>query len=138
MASSSEKLFSTILKQGALLLAFVAVAGGLIGYLVASVNGLLSALVGAVMALVFVSLTAASVWFGGRLSLGGFFAVVLGGWIIKLVGFIVLVAILRDADFIVGPVLFGSVVASILGSLTLDAVVVTKSRIPTFEPESKI
>lgn len=136
MGSASEKLFSNILKQGALLILVIAAVGGLTGFLVASLNGLLSALVGAAMALVFVSMTAASVWFGGRLSLGGFFAVVLGGWIVKLVGFIVLVAILRDADFIVGPVLFGSVVASILGSLTLDALVVTRSRIPTFE-ESK-
>jgi hypothetical protein len=133
LGSASEKLFSNILKQGALLILVIAALGGLIGFLVASVNGLLSALVGAAMALVFVSMTAASVWFGGRLSLGGFFGVVLGGWIVKLVGFIVLVAILRDAEFIVGPVLFGSVVTSILGSLTLDALVVTRSRIPTFE-----
>jgi hypothetical protein len=132
LGSASEKLFSNILKQGALLILVIAAIGGLVGYLVASVNGLLSALVGAAMALVFVSMTAASVWLGGRLSLGGFFGVVLGGWIIKLVGFIVFVALLREADFIVGPVLFGSVVASILGSLSLDALVVMRSRIPTF------
>lgn len=138
MGSASEKLFSNILKQGAILILVIAAVGGLIGFLVASLNGLLSALVGAAMALVFVSMTAASVWFGGRLSLGGFFGVVLGGWIVKLIGFIVLVAILRDADFIVGPVLFGSVVTSILGSLTLDALVVTRSRIPTYEESRTI
>lgn len=133
MGSASEKLFSNILKQGAILILVIAALGGLIGFLVAALNGLLSALVGAAMALVFVSMTAASVWFGGRLSLGGFFGVVLGGWIVKLIGFIILVAFLRDAEFIVGPVLFGSVVISILGSLTLDALVVTRSRIPTYE-----
>jgi hypothetical protein len=59
--------------------------------------------------------------------------VVLGGWIVKLVGFMVLVASLRTADFIVGPVLFGSLVVSILGSLALDAIVFTKARIPSYE-----
>ena len=135
MSSSSEKLFSSILKKGALLIGAVAAVGGLIGYLVASTNGLVSALIGAAMAFVFVSMTAASVWIGGKLSLGGFFGVVLGGWILKLLGFIVLVATLRSADFIVGPVLFGSVVTSIIGSLVLDAIVVTKTRIATFDPK---
>jgi hypothetical protein len=135
MSSSSEKLFSSILKKGALLIGAIAAVGGLIGYLVASTNGLISALIGAAMAFVFVSMTAGSVWLGGKLSLSGFFGVVLGGWIVKLLGFIVLVATLRSADFIVGPVLFGSVVTSIIGSLALDAVAFTKARIPTFEPK---
>ena len=135
MSSSSEKLFSSILKKGSLLIGAIAAVGGLIGYLVASTNGLVSALIGAAMAFVFVSMTAGSVWLGCKLSLGGFFGVVLGGWIVKLLGFIVLVATLRSADFIVGPVLFASVVASIIGSLVLDAIVVTKTRIATFDPQ---
>ena len=127
------QLFSSILKKGALLIGAIAAVGGVIGYLVASTNGLVSALIGATMAFVFVSMTALSVWIGGKLSLGGFFGVVLGGWIVKLLGFMVLVASLRTADFIVGPVLFGSLVVSILGSLALDAIVFSKARIPSFE-----
>lgn len=135
MSSPIEKLFATILKQGALLIGVIAAVGGLIGYLVASTNGLVSALIGAAMAFVFVSMTALSVWFGGKLSLGGFFGVVLGGWILKLVVFMVFVVSLRTADFIVGPVLFGSLVVSILGSLAVDAVAFTRARIPSFEPK---
>jgi hypothetical protein len=127
------QLFSSILKKGALLIGAIAAVGGVFGYLVASTNGLVSALIGATMAFVFVSMTALSVWIGGKLSLGGFFGVVLGGWLVKLVGFMVLVASLRTADFIVGPVLFGSLVVSILGSLALDAIVFSKARIPSFE-----
>jgi hypothetical protein len=132
VSKSIGQLFSTVLKQGALLIGVIAAAGGVIGYLVASTNGLVSALIGAAMAFVFVSMTALSVWLGGKLSLGGFFAVVLGGWIAKLLGFMVLVASLRSAEFIVGPVLFGSLVVSILGSLALDAIVFSKARIPSF------
>ena len=78
MSNSISQLFSQVLKQGALLIAAIALIGGAIGWFVASTAGLLSALIGAGMALVFVSMTAISVWLGGRLSLGGFFGVVMG------------------------------------------------------------
>jgi hypothetical protein len=128
-ASSTAEVFSAVLKQGLLLVAAIAVVGGGLGLLFAGLNGLVSGLIGAGMALLFSSLTAFSVKFGGRLSLGGFFGVVLGGWIFKLVGFIVLVGLLRGATFIAGPVLFFTLVASILGTLVIDSLIVTKSRI---------
>lgn len=128
-ASSIAEVFSAVLKQGLLLVAAIAVVGGGLGLLFAGVNGLVSGLIGAGMALLFSSLTAFSVKFGGRLSLGGFFGVVLGGWILKLVGFIVLVALLKGATFIAGPVLFFTLVASILGTLVIDSLIVMKSRI---------
>jgi hypothetical protein len=131
MANSTEQLFSKILKQGAFLIGGIAIVGGVIGFLIASVAGLVSALIGAAMALLFVSMTALSVWLGGKLSLGGFFGVVLGGWIFKLLLFIGLVLVLKGATFIVGPILFVCIVLSVLGSLTLDAIAVTKARIPT-------
>lgn len=78
---SLETVFKKVLKQGSLLIAIIAALGSAIGFLVAGQAGLVSALIGAGLTLVFVSLTALSVWFGGKLSLGGFFAVVMGvGW----------------------------------------------------------
>lgn len=133
--TSTGELFARVLKLSAALIAAIALLGGLAGWLIAGVDGLASALIGAAMALLFTSLTAISVWLGGRLSLGGFFGAVMGGWIVKLVLFIVMVASLRGADFIVGPILFASVVASVIGSLVLDAVAVTRSRIPTVNVE---
>ncbi|MFM2321634.1 MAG: hypothetical protein RL612_781 [Actinomycetota bacterium] len=133
MPNASEQLFTRILKQGSLLIAAIALLGGVLGFFVASVAGLVSALIGAAMALVFVSMTALSVWLGGKLSLGGFFGVVLGGWIAKLLLFIGLVLLLKGAAFIVGPILFICVVVSVIGSLVLDAIVVMKTRIPTYE-----
>jgi hypothetical protein len=131
--SSTPELFGRVLKLGSLLIAGVAVVGGLIGLLAASVAGLVSALIGAAMALVFVSLTALSVRLGAKLSLGGFFGVVLGGWLVKLIGFIVLVLLLKGATFIVGWVLFVSLVGAVIGSLILDSVLVLRSRIPTIQ-----
>lgn len=131
MPNPSEQLFTRVLKQGALLIGGVALIGGAAGMVIASVAGLVSALIGAAMALVFVSMTALSVWLGGKLSLGGFFGVVLGGWIAKLLIFIGLVVLIKGATFIVGPILFVCIVLSVIGSLVLDAIVVFKTRIPT-------
>jgi hypothetical protein len=122
--SSTSEVFSMVLKQGLLLVAAIGV-----GLLVAGVTGLLSGLIGAALALLFSTMTALSVKFGGKLSLGGFFGVVLGGWIFKMVVFIAIVAALRGANFIDGPVFFFTLVASILGTLVIDSLIVMKSRI---------
>ncbi len=128
-ANSSAEIFATVMKQGFLLVAAIAVIGGGLGLAFAGLNGLISGLIGAGLALIFSSLTALSVRFGGKLSLGGFFGVVLGGWILKLVGFVILIRVLKGAVFIAGPVLFFTLVASILGTLVIDSLVVTRSRI---------
>jgi hypothetical protein len=127
--ASTTEVFSAVLKQGLLLVLAIAVIGGGVGLLVAGVNGLLSGLIGAALALMFSTMTALSVKFGGKLSLGGFFGVVLGGWILKMVLFIAIVAALRGANFIDGPVFFFTLVASILGTLVIDSLIVMKSRI---------
>lgn len=125
-----EQLFGRVLKLGSLLIAVIAVVAGGLGWLIVGQRGLVSALIGAGMALVFVSLTALSVWLGGKLNLGGFFGVVLGGWLLKVVGFLVLVFLLKHATFINGPVLFFTLVASVLGSLGIDSWVFVKARLP--------
>jgi hypothetical protein len=124
------ELFKQVLIRGSILIAAIALIGGLAGFLVAAAAGLTSALIGAGLALVFVSLTALSVAIGGRLPLGAFFGIVLGGWILKLVGFVLVIGLLKGADFINGPVLFFTLVASILGTLALDSVAVLKARLP--------
>jgi hypothetical protein len=123
-------MFKKVLGWGALLIAAIAVIASLLGWLLAGTNGLISALIGAAIAFAFVSLTALSVWLGGKLNLGGFYGVVLGGWILKVLIFLIIVGVLRQADFINGPTLFFTLVASILGSLGIDSWVFLKARLP--------
>ena len=127
---TAAALFKRVLGLGSALIAAIAVIGSLAGFFSFGVNGLFSALIGAGMCAVFVSLTAASVWLGSKLTLAGFFGVVLGGWLLKLVLFLVLVVVLRQADFIVGGVLFFTLVAAVIGTLAVDSLVFLRTRIP--------
>jgi len=133
VASSSTQVFAKALKLSVLLVVSVAVICSIIGYLVVGVDGLWTALIGSAIALVFTSLTVLSVLFGARLPLGGFYGLVLGGWLLKIVLFALLMAALQRMDFIHGPTLFFAIVLSVLGSLSIDSWVVLRSRIPTID-----
>lgn len=132
MSKEFNNLFRRVLVLGFALIVAIAVIGSIAGFLVAGQAGLTSALIGAGLTLVFVTLTALSVWIGGRLPLAGFFGVVLGGWLVKVIGFAFVIGSLKGADFINGPVLFFTLVAAILGTLTVDSILVLKARIPVF------
>ena len=127
---NAQSVFTKVLKLGSLLIASIAVLGSVIGFFAAGLPGLFGALAGAAIALIFVSLTAVSVLVGSKLSLGGFYGVVLGGWILKLVLFVLAISVLKSIEGLNGVAVFATLVASVLGSLVVDALVVTKSKIP--------
>jgi hypothetical protein len=129
-----SQLFGRVLRWGSALIGGIALVAGLLGWFIAGTDGLLSALVGAGMVLVFVSVTALSVSLGGKLPLSGFYGVVMGGWIAKFVLFIVVVGVLHKAPWVNGPVLFFTLVASIIGSLAIDSWLFIKARLP-IEPQ---
>ena len=131
--TSADQLFKKVLGQTALLTGLIASLGSLAGYFAEGMNGVVSALIGSGLAFVFGALTVVSMIIGRKLSLAGFFGVVMGGWLVKLIGFALLARFLQGAEFINGPVLFLTLVAAILGSLVIDSIAVLSARIPVVE-----
>lgn len=129
-STSADQLFKKVLAQTALLTGLIASLGSLAGFFVEGQNGVISALIGSALAFVFGALTVISMLVGRKLSLAGFFGVVMGGWLVKLIGFALLARALQGAEFINGPVLFLTLVAAILGSLVIDSIAVLSARIP--------
>jgi hypothetical protein len=132
---SSTPILRTVLVWSAAVTALLAVAGAIVGFLVAGTTGLWSALVGVLIAAVFLAITGASIlianrWYGDALYVPLFFAIVLGGWILKFVIFIVALLVLREQPWVEPTVFFVAVVASVLASLVVDVVVLLRMRVP--------
>jgi hypothetical protein len=126
---NASSIFTQILKYTGALALVIAVVGGGLGYLFAGTDGLWSALVGLGLAILFAAITAASMLVAIRFTLGAFFGIVMGAWLLKLVIFIVLLVLLRDQPFVDDVVLFLALVVSIIGTLAVDALVVVRGRL---------
>jgi hypothetical protein len=132
---SSTPVFKDVLKYGAILAVVIAVVGAVLGGVFAGWIGVTSALIGTLMAVIFLSITALSIlvanrFIGSDLCVGLFFGIVLGGWLLKFVLFIVLAVVLKDQPWINPIVLFLSLIAGVIGSLVVDMIVVFRSRLP--------
>jgi len=126
---NASSIFTQILKYTGVLALVIAVVGGGLGYFFAGTDGLWSALVGVGLAILFAAITAASMLVAIRFTLGAFFGIVMGAWLLKLVIFIVLLVALRDQPFVNDVVLFLALVVSIIGTLAVDALVVVRGRL---------
>ncbi|WP_353111905.1 hypothetical protein [Microbacterium sp.] len=132
--SSTPILRSTLIWSGGVAIV-VAAAAGVIGFLVDGPHGLWSGLLGVLLAVVFLGITAASIlianrWYGDPLYVQLFFAIVLGGWLLKLGIFFVVMVVLSGQPWISPMVFFLSIIAGVLLSLVVDAIVVVRMRIP--------
>lgn len=118
----------------------IAVVGSVWGALVADLPGMLSALIGAAVGFAFMGITALSVLLAAHLTRDDpgsplFLVVIMGAWLAKFVGFLVLVIALRDQPFVDETVLFFSLVAAAVGSVAADVIAVLRSRVPYVEPD---
>ncbi|MEJ1156374.1 MULTISPECIES: hypothetical protein [Microbacterium] len=132
---SSTPILRTTLVWSAAVTAALAVIGAIIGYVVDGTTGMLSALTGVLIAAVFLAITGVSIlianrWYGDDLYVPIFFGVVLGGWILKFVLFLVAMLVLRDQPWINPTIFVLAVIASVLASLVVDVVVLTRMRVP--------
>ncbi len=133
MASKSADIYKRALALSAILMVIIGVFGSGIGFLFAGLAGVYSALIGAAVSALFSVLTILSIWIGARLPLGGFYGLVLGGWLVKVLLFAVTLGLLRGADFISGPVFFFAVVTTVLGGLAIASRGVLKGRQPILD-----
>ena len=138
MFDDLKSVMQRVLRLGALLVAGITLIGSLVGYLLAGTSGILAALAGGLAAFIFTGLTALSLLLGAKLNLGGFLGVVLGGWLLKMVLFLVLFRVLNGADWLskeARPIVFFTVVPAVIGGLVLDTLIVTKARL---SPQVKV
>lgn len=134
-AGSHNPVVGAMLRWSSVVTGVLAIAGATIGYLVGGLTGLASALTGVVLAGLFLAMTAVIILIAGRLPAGPtqiptFFAIVLGGWVIKLVVFIAALLLLRGQPWVQPQVFFFAVLASVIASLVVDVVVMARARVP--------
>lgn len=136
-----ERTLRLSLIYGAVVAVLIAIVGSVVGALVADLPGLIAGLLGAAVGFLFVAITAASLMLAIRLTREDptsplFFAVIMGAWLLKLVGFIAFVAIFRESDAVDPIVLYVCLLAAAVGSVAVDVVAVLRSRIPYVDPAS--
>jgi hypothetical protein len=124
-----SQILTKVLKYTGLLAVLLVVVGGTIGFLVDGTDGLVSVLLGTAVAILFSAVTAASMIVAVKFQLAAFFGIVMGSWLLKMVLFIVALLVLRDLSFINPVALFISLVVAIVGTVAIDTLVVTKSRV---------
>jgi len=132
MFDDVKSVMTRVLKQGSALVIGITVIGAAVGYFMAGTPGVFAAFAGGFAALVFTGLTALSFFIGSKLSLNGFLGAVLGGWLLKLVLFLVIFSLLNRAEWLTfeaRPIVFFTVFAAVIGGLIIDSLIVAKARI---------
>ncbi|MDF2666039.1 MAG: hypothetical protein K0R81_1889 [Microbacterium sp.] len=133
---SSTPVLRTALVWGGIVTAVLLVVGAVVGFAVGGAGGLGSALAGVAVSAVFLAVTATSIlvanrWFGDPLYVPIFFGIVLGGWLLKLVLFIVAIVVLREQAWVNPMTFYVALVVSVLASLVVDVIVLLRMRIPS-------
>ncbi len=132
---TSQPVLLRALRWSALSTLVLLVVCGAIGWWLGGSAGLIGGVLGSVIAGLFLGLTVGSIAFANRfiasdIYLVLFFAIVVGGWLLKFVLFIVAALLLKDQPWLDPKILFFSLIAGVLVSLVIDALIMMKSRIP--------
>jgi hypothetical protein len=136
MFDSLSTVMARVLKLGSLLVLAIALLGSLVGFLVIGTSGVYAALIGSGAAFLFTALTALSVLIGSKLNLAGFLGAVLGGWLVKMVLFLIGFSMLNRAEWLTResrPIVFFTVVSAVIGGLVIDTMIVSKARLTATE-----
>lgn len=101
-----------------------------VGALLTGLPGVWGALIGAVVAFGFFAITAAIMYFTANSSPTAMAAGVLGGFLVKIIGFMGVGVALRGRDFYDPWTLFLTLVVAAIASLIADVVIVQRARLP--------
>ncbi|WP_201517124.1 hypothetical protein [Gulosibacter hominis] len=126
---ASVPVMKRVLRWSLVLTAAIAVVGGIVGWFVAGWAGVWSAVVAALLAMLFTGVTVVSVILAARFDAVMFMGIILGAWILKLLVFLGVLAIVKQLDFTHDWMLWSCMVVAIIGHLTIDLLVVASSRL---------
>lgn len=133
-AGTTHDVFRKALRGVLVLMGVVTVLGGVGGYLVAGTPGLWSALIAAAVTLVFTGSTIVAMLKTAGSTVTVASAALVGTWIAKMALLLVVVALLRDAQFYDRPVFGVVVLVGVIGSIWVDFRAVTSVRVPYVDP----
>lgn len=138
---TSQPILLRALRWGAIATVVLVAGFAGIGYLVGGTPALIGGGMGAAFAGVFLVLTVGSIAFANRfigsdLFVPMFFGIVLGTWIVKFIGFIVVLLLLRGQPWLDPLAFFIGLLSGVLVSLVIDVLVVAKSRMPVITDPS--
>ena len=132
--NSSAAALKKMALVGFLIAALALPLATLIGFLIHDSAGAYGAAIGMGLSVVFIGLTSVTALLTMKLKAQTLGLVVLTSWLVKIVLLLVVLASLRDADFYHRPTLLASMLVGLVGYLTIEALIVQRSRILYVEP----
>ena len=129
-AGSVRSIMKWTIIAGALIAIVIGTIASFVGGLVAGLPGVWGALIGSACAFVFFAITAVVMYFTAHSSPTAMAAGVMGGFLVKIVGFMGVGIALRGRDFYDPWTLFLTLAVAAIASLIADVVIVQRSRLP--------
>lgn len=130
-------LFSQILRRLVVLTVVVTALAVVVGIVISGTAGLWGALVGGGVGVIFCLTTVASMILSEGRSPQFLALAVLGGWVVKMIVIIAILAVIRDLDFYDRYVLAGTLGTLVITAIVVEMVSITRARVPYVDTPSQ-
>ncbi|SDD54459.1 hypothetical protein SAMN05216410_3474 [Sanguibacter gelidistatuariae] len=130
----TKEIFASALRATLIMLVVLTVVGIGVGALVAGASGVWAALLGVGVTLIFSGTTIASMLYTADKGPNTTMALLLGGWIAKMLVLVIILAVLGQLDFYHHLIFAVIVMVGVVGSAALDMVSVIRGREPYVSP----
>ncbi|MGO1397686.1 MAG: hypothetical protein ACTHVY_08135 [Brevibacterium yomogidense] len=135
--ASVRSIMKWTIISGALIAVAIGTIASFVGALLTGLPGVWGALIGAVVAFAFFAITAVVMYFTAESSPTTMAAGVLGGFLVKIVGFMGVGIALRGRDFYDPWTLFLTLAVAAIASLIADVVIVQRARLPFVDESAR-